>query len=1122
MIIDNKTNKIYELISKRTKEGFFDIVTGYFTIGGLSYLSEKTNDKISAFRFVIGEIVSTDTFKEKSLDLLNENISVDSAFKLNKTARNAVAFLKQDKVLAKTLEPNFCHAKAYVFNSNDSDNFDSYYIMGSSNLTEAGMGLKVTSNLELNTLGQGSSADYRELKDWFESLWNCHQAHIQKTVNGEKIDFKNFLISEIEKIFKEYTPEEIYYKILYELFSEKISKDRDDPSFNRQLGKLENTIIYNSLFEFQQKGVLSLIKMLQNFNGAILADAVGLGKTWSALAVIKFFQLQGYEVIILCPKKLESNWRKFLVKQYSKFEDDKFDYSIRFHTDLQDSRLESYQDGLKIKDYFQSDRPKLFVIDESHNLRNDKSNRYKFLVSELLKKNDNVKVLMLSATPINNSLTDIRNQFKLMVKGDDRGFNDLLAVRNIENTFIRAKKAFNEWRESEVNTIGEFIKKLPPDFFKLTDSLIVARTRKMVEEQSNNLTFPIKSKPENIFVTPKQIGNFEDFKELFEHFPPRLSAYQPSFYLEQMEDIDILHNEKLRDYFLVKMMYILMTKRLESSWFSFLLTVQKIYEHHQNTFQKIKAYEETKKEQELQDSPQLSLFEDEDDSIDLEEFTIGKKRPIKISDIDKAGKLVKYKKDLKKDIDCLDNLMTNLKRFEVKIDSELKIEKNLFSNDDKLTILIKKIKEKQTTDNKKIIIFTVYKDTAFYLFEQLKARGFQKLAVVTGEGVKTDDSLELVKKFEPILERFAPFTNLFKEKEWADFKTSSDNLSESQKYNEWLLWIKNNRPDYNEKLLKPIDILISTDVLSEGQNLQDCDMVINYDIHWNPVKIIQRMGRIDRLGSINNVIYGINFWPTDSINNYLKLQSRIEERMTAMKLVGSEIDKNFTETLTARIHDEQLEFKQKERMLKQMQTSWDDIEVSEQSLGFNDLSLESFRMDINTELDRVKNYYENMPQAIYSGFIKSKKTTSNSEVIALLGYPSKPPKTKDFKYQAYDLIYIDKNGDNILLNQKEVLELLADNKTKNRFVPESVDKGEESAIKPLSEAIKTWIKNQAVKIEKDDNGNIKAKMGKSALDTLKGLKKGELSSINTIKDNKTVEEKFKADTFDLIAWVLVN
>jgi len=1120
LLIDNKTKKIYEIISEWTKEGYFDIVTGYFTIGGLSYLSEKTNDKISNFRFVIGEIVSTDTFKEKSLDLLNENISISSAFKLNKTARNAVAFLKQDKVLTKTLEPNFCHAKAFIFNK---DERDSYYITGSSNLTEAGMGLKITSNLELNTLGQGSSSDYKDLKNWFDVLFDCPQAFSEKTVNCKKVDFKKFLISEIEKVFKQYTPEEIYYKILYELFGENISKDRDDPNFNRQIGKLENTVIYNALFEFQQKGVLSLIKMLQNFNGAILADAVGLGKTWSALAVIKFFQLQGYETILLCPKKLENNWRKFLSKQDSKFEDDKFDYSIRFHTDLQDSRLENYQDGLKIKEYFQSDRPKLFVIDESHNLRNDKSNRYKFLVSELLKKNDNIKVLMLSATPINNSLIDIRNQFKLMVKGNDNGFSQLLDIRNIENTFVRAKKAFNEWRESEVNTIGEFIKKLPADFFKLTDSLIVARTRKMVEQQSNNLSFPIKSKPENIFVTPKQIGNFEGFDEILEHFPPKLSGYQPSFYLEQEKDIDVLHNEKLRDYFLVKMMNILMVKRLESSWYSFFLTVTKILAHHQNALQKIKSYEENKKEQEIQETPQLSLFEDDSDDIDLEEFTIGKKRLIKISDIDKAGKLSKYKKDLKKDIECLDNLIINLKRFEQKINYEISKPKNLSSEDDKLDILIKKITEKQKTENKKIIIFTVYKDTALYLFEQLKARSFQRLAVVTGEGIKTSDSNELSKKFEFALERFAPFTNLFKEKVWSDFKTSSDNLSELQKYDEWLLWLKNNKIEYyNDKILKPIDILISTDVLSEGQNLQDCDMVINYDIHWNPVKIIQRMGRIDRLGSINKIIYGINFWPTDSINSYLKLQSRIEERMTAMKLVGSEINKDFTETLNARIHDEELDFKQKERMLKQMETSWEDIEVSEQGLGFNNLSLESFRMDINSELNRVKNYYENIPKAIYSGYLKEDHNNNNSEIIALLGYPSKPPKSKDFNYSSYDLIYIDKDGNNILLNQKEILDLLSSNKKKNRFIPEQVDKGEDSAIKPLSDAVKFWIKKQAVQIEKDEFGNIRTKMGKSAIDTLKGLKSGNRSSVNTVRENKTVEDKFKEDSFDLISWVLIS
>ena len=570
MILDNENEnlKVHEWISKYTEEGKFDIVTGYFTIGALAHLSKEVNHKISNFRLVLGDIVSIDVEENRPLDLLNENITIEAALKLNKLSQEAVAFLKQDKVIAKTLEPNFCHAKNFLFNPSENDDRNKYFISGSSNLTEAGVGLKHTNNIELNIAETGNNNQFKELVDWFETLWNKPQAHTKKTIlksdgTKEKIDFKQYLIDEIEKIFIKYTPREIYYKVLFELFGNQILEDENDPEFNRQVGRLENSVVYNTLYEFQKKGVLSLIKMLQRYNGAILADAVGLGKTWSALAVIKFFQLQGREILLLCPKKLEHNWKRYRKHQDSKFEKDQFDFFVRFHTDMMDERLEKYDD--RADKFFNNDKPKLIVIDESHNLRNDKSNRYKFLLEQVIKPNDDIKVLLLSATPINNSLNDIRNQFKLMVQGDVHGYSENLNVRNIDGSFRTAQKAFNEWREDTEPKIGEFIKKLPADFFTLTDSLIVARTRKMIEGQQKELVFPTKEKPTNLFVTPSQLGNFESFEELFDHFPPMLSGYQPSFYLEEEdeEERDVLHDERQRDRFLVKMLYILMVKRLE-------------------------------------------------------------------------------------------------------------------------------------------------------------------------------------------------------------------------------------------------------------------------------------------------------------------------------------------------------------------------------------------------------------------------------------------------------------------------------------------------------------------------------------------------------------------------------
>lgn len=284
MIIDNENVnlKVHEWISKYTDEGKFDIVTGYFTIGALAYLSNQVNEKISNFRLVLGDIVSVDIESNRPLDLLNENITIEAALSLNKYAKEAVEFLKQDKVIAKTLEPNFCHAKNYLFHPSNKDDRDKYFITGSSNLTEAGIGLKETNNIELNIGETGNNNQYKELVEWFTQLWNKPQAHKNKTIifedgKKEKVPFKEYLIEQIEKIFIKYTPRELYFKVLFELFGSQIIDDQQDPDFNRQVGRLENSVIYSSLYEFQKKGALSLIKMLQKYNGAILADAVGLG-----------------------------------------------------------------------------------------------------------------------------------------------------------------------------------------------------------------------------------------------------------------------------------------------------------------------------------------------------------------------------------------------------------------------------------------------------------------------------------------------------------------------------------------------------------------------------------------------------------------------------------------------------------------------------------------------------------------------------------------------------------------------------------------------------------------------------------------------------------------------------
>jgi DNA or RNA helicases of superfamily II len=1131
MLLDNEkdNHKVHHWIAQYTEEGQLDIVTGYFTIGALAWLSQTVNNRVSQFRLILGDIVNIDCIDNRPLDLLNETLTVDGALALSKIAQEAVAFLKQDKVLAKTLEPNFCHAKIYLFQPENNDDRNKYFITGSSNLTEAGIGLRVTHNVELNLAETGNNNQYKELVAWFDNIWHKPQAHTNKTIvypdgRKEKIDFKQYLISQIEKIFVQYTPKDIYYKILFELFGNQLLETENDLEFLKRKGRLEDSQIYQSLYEFQQKGVESLIRMLKKYNGAILADAVGLGKTWSALAVIKYFEKEGRDTILFCPKKLEQNWRKYLRREGSRFEMDAFDYEIFYHTDLNEqfeSRFESkYQ-------YITNDKPKLIVIDESHNLRNHKSGRYQYLIEHIIKKCKDVKVLLLSATPINNSLIDIRNQFRLLALGRDNGFDESLGIKNLDATFRKAQQAYNEWREVRDAGINEFIRKLPTNFFSLTDALTVARTRKLITGQQDGLNFPIKMPPINRFVTPDKIGNFESFEELFNHFPPMLSGYQPAFYLDEkkFEKSDVIHDEKLRDRFLVKMMYILMVKRLESSWNSFFLTVEKIKEHHQNALDKIQAYQALKQDSELEEDIFVNQFsEDEELEQEWEDFNLGKKRHISLAEIDQAGRLELFKKDLKKDLEYLDVLYSNLQKFNEKIQNELLIPGNKKSADKKLEVLIHEIQQKrlrgENNGNPKVIIFTVYSDTAEYLFNQLKNRGFSNIGLVTGSFAQTSDSDERVKNFEPILERFAPYTKLFIEKEWKEFKVVKKNI---ETYPEWVKWIAVNDPKTYQKLQQPIDILIATDVLSEGQNLQDADMVINYDIHWNPVRVIQRVGRVDRLGSPNKKIFSVNFWPSDNINNYLDLQSRIEDRMLAMKLAGAEIDESFTERLRQRLNDDTLDQRMRNRMLEQMQTTLEDIE-GEKSFGFDDLSLERYRQELWAELSQNKDRYRDMPKGVYSGFVaKDKNLCSQEGIIALMGYPAKKPKVRDHQYKYYELVYINDKGQSILLNQKEILDVLTLHKEQGREVAPEIDQGKPDAIQKWSNSLKAWLASQAVQTVSDDAmGDTQVVAGKSTMDLIQKLKYGSQQAVQEIKDNPKIEDRYQPENFDLIAWLIVR
>ena len=1118
MLLDNKTktednehSTVYDFLRNYIEQGKVDIVTGYFSVSALARVKDEINDP-ERFRMVLGNLLREDNQQDKIINLLSDTLGISQVLNLNQSAKKAVDFLRQEKVQVKTIQRNFCHAKTYIYH--DPDTRKNFHIIGSSNVTDAGLGIRESGNIELNSASTGNDNDFKELTKWFKDLWTSNDAlEIIEMPDKTKISVKEHIINLIQNLYRKYSPFELYYKVLYELFKEDLLSLALDPEFKKEISHLEDSVLYKLLYSFQQKGVISLIKMLQKNDGAILADAVGLGKTWTALAVMKYFEMKGYRVFLFCPKKLDANWRQYLEGHRSKFERDRLKYTIRYHTDLQDDRLESYQDGYKINTFFQGNPKLLVVIDESHNLRNDKSSRYKFLVDHILTKNKEVKVLQLSATPVNNKLIDVRNQFKLIVKGDDSGFKETaLEIGSLESIFRTAQKDFKSWQQTENRKISDFIQKLPQKFFSLTDALIVARTRKLIESEFGGMSFPKKEDPENEYINPENIGNLKTFDELLKTIESiNLIAYMPHKYTVKITPESVLKDEVQREGFLVKMMYILLMKRLESSWYSLKNTVESIYDHHTNALQKVNNFINAKEDIVLEDEiSEQNDFEDDLEETSVEfagtadeteqsgEFTLGKKNPIKLSDIIYIDM---FKRHLEDDINRLEKLKSNLELFEINLE-EKKVK------DIKFERLIDHIeKKRRERKNRKVVVFTVFKDTAQYLYNQLKKRGYTGLAYVSGSVSETDDGYS-GKKFEEILERFAPYTKLYKEKDWTRIYDEKG-IEAPQTYEEWTEVIKEHDKDAFNKLAKPLDILIATDCLSEGQNLQDCDCVINYDIHWNPVRIIQRMGRIDRIGSPNKSIKGINFWPGKNYEDYLQLKARVENRMAAMSLVGTEIDDRMTPEIEEMVKHNPMVSRQTEKMLNQMRFTWEDVETSDESLGLNDLSLEQFRQELFDLFQKNKEFFERMPNGIFTGFQAEpdKKYTELPEgIIALLGYPKKPDDADTHTYNEYHLLYSHAKGFSTYNNNQEILGILRKHKNKIRFVPEDVENCDKDALQGLSDKIKAWIEGQ---------------VPQKAIDEIQGIFADGVPQKKSSEEKK-LEDKFKQDNFDLITWFVVS
>lgn len=1141
MIIDNKqdrdpndginTTTVWDYMKyytdpEKDREGVLDIVTGFFSVTGLELLGKHFSPN-NEYRMVLAQMVADDQFQDHILDLLNDDCGIENALHLSDAAKNALEFLRRDKVHVKAIINAFCHAKLYLFKDNH-DPAHNYYVQGSSNLTCAGLGYTPSSNVELNLADTGNSDTYRSLRSWFEEQWTSvakeKMPEDREKPKGAQIDVKQYFIQEIEKIFRKYTPEEIYYKILFELFNSDL--DLDGGIEHRQdMQLLQTSVIWNTLFNYQQKGVISLIKMLRKYNGAILADAVGLGKTFSALAVIKYFQTQNYLTVLLCPKKLEQNWDQYLRRRNSRFEKDEFDYIVRFHTDMQNDRMEERYTDAKLS-YLQTRKKILVVIDESHNLRNEKSGRYQELMAKLIQnkegqENRDVKVLMLSATPINTGLNDVKGQFNLIGHGKDDAFdNDDFGVESLTNLFKDAQTKYTQWCNNPDRTIGGFIATLPPKFFNLTDKLIVARTRKLIEKTlGEDLGFPDKEKPVNIYQGVEHLGKLQTTEEIYQKFDElSLTAYQPSLYLEvnkkkarkgAAKDWDDNVN---RERFLVKMMGVLFMKRLESSWYSCMTTVKKVLDVHESTLKLALEFKEKGGNVAISTGGGEGNADFDDEEIDdlMDETYSLRKGTIKLSDMQNLGGFIR---NLQMDVNKLKEIYKNFEAFAA--DYEVGEEKDL-----KLEELVRILNEKKKAKNKKVVIFTAFADTAQFIFDELKKRGFSRMASASGQNVFTTGA-HSTKNFTAVLESFAPYSKLYKEKDWsgmyADAQLDRAKYYDDEKqrwnvsYEKWRELIAQYDTKTLEQVNDGIDILIATDCLSEGQNLQDADTQVNFDIHWNPVRLIQRFGRIDRIGSPNKVIRCVNFWPAKSFEDYLHLETRIQNRMSLMKLVDTETQE-LDEKFKKMVEDNPLQDKNADRLLEELQNnSISDIE-SPKTLSLKDFSFETYRQDLLDFLDKNRDVFRRMPNGIFSGFCFNDTLFEKipESLVAVVGYPRR----KQGSNKPYTELYLMcQPVDTHLpatyqeLNRAEILEFLRANKNQERYVPDWIESNDNERISKLSGILKEWMK---MKAPKQAVSNIKNMLRSKKVET-----KPKISS-------ETVENVFKLENFDLIVWEYVT
>ena len=835
----------------------------------------------------------------------------------NQLTQRAIARECADWIRRKArFKTNITHGSMNTF-LNIKEGEETYTYMPFNEFTTTELGLDRGNNICPMVVGMpGHSSTDMFLKN-FAELWKDKEKFQDVTDN---------VIENIETVYKENAPAFIYFITLYNIFNEFLEDISEDVLPNEATG-FKSSVIWNKLYNFQRDASLAIINKLEKYNGCILADSVGLGKTFTALSVIKYYENRNRNVLVLCPKKLNDNWQTFRSNyKNNPVLADRLRYDILFHSDL--SRDKGLSNGLDLERMNWGNYD-LIVIDESHNFRNGgrfdnededddfKENRYARLMNKVIRSGVKTKVLMLSATPVNNRFSDLKNQLQLAYEGKAENINDLLdAGKNIDSIFRDAQTVYSKWAKlpPEKRTTEKLVDSLSYDFFQLLDAVTIARSRSHIIKYYNTNDvgkFPKRLSP--ISRRPKLTDlndaiTFADIAEMLNRL--NLSIYTPSLFIFESEKVNYgidFEGEGLtvdgREKGIRKLMAINLLKRLESSVNSFRLTLTRIRDFIKDSITAIDKFQESGA-----GTIDVTDFSEDFDTEDNENDPfVGRKSKINLRDMD----YVSWRRDLKADLEALELLILMLK--DITPEHDMKLQRLV-------TDLKNKFEHPINDSNKKVLIFTAFADTANYLYEQLSGRILNDCglhtALITGstEGKCTLPKLKCT--FNDVLTYFSPLSK--------------------------------DRDAIHPNDTREIDVLIATDCISEGQNLQDCDYLINYDIHWNPVRIIQRFGRIDRIGSKNDVIQLMNYWPDMELDDYIKLKGRVESRMKAT-VITSTGDDNL---LSA---NEKGDLEYRRNQLKKLQNEVVDIEDMDTGVNIMDLGLNEFRLDLLANLKEHPN-----------------------------------------------------------------------------------------------------------------------------------------------------------------------